>query len=126
MWSKTQEFPSPEQPIVSQQATQPLVDQVVEPISALVDPTLLSESDPYLIEPMSPLVIPLSFRRVTFTKQLNRFQYRSIPLFLWRVKCLLETFSSLPVQNLLKKGALDLLWIKPHQALELLPLIGIA
>ena len=45
--------------------------------------------------------IPLSLRRVTFTKQLNRFQYRSIPLFLRRVRCLLVTFSSLPVQNLL-------------------------
>ena len=43
MWSETQEFPSPEQPIVSQQPTQPLVDQVVEPISSLVDPTLLLE-----------------------------------------------------------------------------------
>ena len=29
VWSKTQEFPSPEQPIVSQQPTQPLVDLVV-------------------------------------------------------------------------------------------------
>ena len=58
VWSKTQEFPSPEQPIVSQQPTQPLVDQVVEPISDLVDPTLLSESDPDVIEPMSYLVNP--------------------------------------------------------------------
>ena len=52
MWYKTQEFPSPEQP------TQPLVDQVVEPISNFVDPTLLSESDPNVIEPMSSLVNP--------------------------------------------------------------------
>ena len=58
MWSDTQEFPSPELPIVSQQPTQPLVDQVVEPISDLVDPTLLSESDPDVIEPMSSLVNP--------------------------------------------------------------------
>ena len=58
MWFETQEFPSLEQPIVSQQPIQPLVDQVVEPISDLVDPTLLSESDPYVIEPMSPLVNP--------------------------------------------------------------------
>ena len=55
---QTQEFPSPEQPIFSQQPTQPLVDQVVEPISDLVDPTLLSESDPDVIEPMSSLVNP--------------------------------------------------------------------
>ena len=58
MWSKTQEFPSHEQPIVSQKPTQPLVDQVVEPISDLFDPTLLSESDPDVIEPISSLVNP--------------------------------------------------------------------
>ena len=58
MWSETQGFPSPEQPVVSQPSTQPFVDQVVEPISTLVDPTLLSESDPYVIEPMSSLVDP--------------------------------------------------------------------
>ena len=58
MCSETQEFPSLEQPIVSQQPTQPLVDQVVEPISALVDPTLLSESDIDVIESMLSLVNP--------------------------------------------------------------------
>ena len=47
MWSETQEFSSPEQPIVSQQPTQPLVD-----------PTLRLESDPNVIEPMSYLVNP--------------------------------------------------------------------
>ena len=52
VWSNTQEFPSPEKPIVSQQPNQPLVYQVVEPISALVNPTLLLESDPYVIEPI--------------------------------------------------------------------------
>ena len=31
---------------------------MVEPISALVDPTLLSESAPHVIEPISPLVNP--------------------------------------------------------------------
>ena len=54
MWSKTQDFPSPEQPIVSQQPTQPLVDQVIKQILDLVDPTLLS----VVIEPMSSLVNP--------------------------------------------------------------------
>ena len=58
MWSETQEFPSLEQPIVSQQPTQYLVDLVVKPILALVYPTLLLESDPYVIEPMSSLVNP--------------------------------------------------------------------
>ena len=52
VWSKTQEFPSPEQP------TQPLVDQVVEPISAFIDLTLILESDPDMIEPTSVLVNP--------------------------------------------------------------------
>ena len=56
MWSKTQEFPSPKQPIVSQQPNQPLVDLVVEPSQYLVHPTLLSKSDPYVIEPLSSLV----------------------------------------------------------------------
>ena len=58
MWSETQEFPSPKKPIVSQQPTQPLVDQVAKPISNLVDPTLISESDPDVIEPMSHVVNP--------------------------------------------------------------------
>ena len=58
MWSETQFFPSPEKTIVYQQPTQPLVDQVVKPISAFVDPTLLLESDPNVIEPMSYLVNP--------------------------------------------------------------------
>ena len=58
VWSETQEFPSLEQPIVSQQPTQPLVNQVVEPILALVDPTLILESNPDVIEPMSSLVNP--------------------------------------------------------------------
>ena len=56
--SETQGFPSPEQPVVSQPPTQPLVDLVVEPSQYLVHPTLLSESDPFVIEPMSPLVKP--------------------------------------------------------------------
>ena len=56
MWYETQEFPSPKQPIVSQQPNQPLVDLEFEPILALVDPTLISESDPDVIELMSYLV----------------------------------------------------------------------
>ena len=56
MWSKTQGFPSPDQPIVSQPPTEPLVNLVVEPSQYLVHPTLLSESDLDVIEPMSYLV----------------------------------------------------------------------
>ena len=75
MWSKTQEFPSLEQPIVSPQPTQPLVDQLVEPISSLVDPTLISESDPHVIEPMSSLVNPTLPSESEFHKAVE-----SIPL----------------------------------------------
>ena len=97
MWSETQKFPSPEQPIVSQQPTQPWVDQVVKLISTLVDPTLLSESDPNVIEPMSYLVNTTLPSESEFHEAVNRFHYQRIPLFLWRVKCLLVTFSSMPV-----------------------------
>ena len=58
MWSKTHGFRSFEHPIVAQHPTQPLVDPVVEQISDLLDPTLLSESAPHVIEPMSSLVNP--------------------------------------------------------------------
>ena len=59
MWSEIEEFYSPGQPVVSQQPTQPLADQVVEPISYLVDPTLPSESDLcQVIELMQSLVNP--------------------------------------------------------------------
>ena len=44
--------------MISQKHVQPLVDQVIEPISDLVNPTLFSESDPDMIEPMSSLVNP--------------------------------------------------------------------
>ena len=62
MWSETQEFPSLEQPIVSQQPTQPLVYQVVEPILDLVDPTLILESDHDVIELMTSFVSPTPLR----------------------------------------------------------------
>ena len=75
MWFETQEFPSLEQPIVSQQTTQPLVDQVVKQISALFDPTLLSESDPNVIKPMSSLVNPTLPSESDFHKAIE-----SIPL----------------------------------------------
>ena len=58
MWSETQGYHVPKKTVVSQKPTQPLVDQVFEPISSLVDPTLLSESDPDVIEPMSSLLNP--------------------------------------------------------------------
>ena len=77
MWSETQEFPSPEQPIVSQQPTQPLVDLVVEPISALVDPTLILESDPDVIEPMSYFFNPTLPSKIEFHEAVE-----SIPLLI--------------------------------------------
>ena len=99
MWSETQEFPSPEQPIVSQQPAQPLVDQVVEPISYLVDPTLISESDPDVIEPMSSLVNPTLPLESDFHEAVESIPLLINPTLLWRVKCLLVTFYSLPVQK---------------------------
>ena len=75
MWYETQEYPSPKQPIVSQQPAQPLVDQVVEQISDLVDPTLLSKSDPDVIEPMSSLVNPTLHSESDFQEAVE-----SIPL----------------------------------------------
>ena len=80
MWSETQEFPSPEQPIDSQQPTQPLVDQVVKPISALVDPTLPLESDLYhVIEPMPFLVNPTLPSESDFHEELESIPYSINP-----------------------------------------------
>ena len=58
MLSESQGFPSPEQPIVSQQPTQPLFNLVVKPSQYFPHPTIISESDPYVIEPISYLVNP--------------------------------------------------------------------
>ena len=112
--------------IVSQQPTQPLVDQVVEPISTLVNPTLLSESDPDVIKPMSSLVNPTLPLESDFHEAVELILLLINPFFFQRVKCLLVIFSLLPVQNLLNKGALNSLRIDPHQDLRLLPLIGIS
>ena len=120
VWSETQEFPYPKQPIVSQQPTQPLVDLGLNLPSLWLTPLFFRRVILMWLNRCHLWSIPLSLRRVTFTKQLNRFHCRSIPLFLWRVKCLLVTFSSLSVQNLLKKGALNSLRMNPHQALKLL------
>ena len=75
MWSETQEFPSLQQPIFFQKSIQPLVDQVVEPISPLVNPTLPSESDfheaieliPLSINPVLPLEIEVFASHIFFT-----------------------------------------------------------
>ena len=124
MWSKTQEFPSPEQPIVFQQPTQPLVDQVVEPISDLVDPTLLSESDPYVIERMSPLVSLTLPSKSEFHEAVESISVSINPTLPLESEVSTSHIFFLPVQILLNKGALNLLRINPHQALRFLPLIG--
>ena len=120
MWSETQEFPSPEQP------TQPLVDQVVKPISTLVDPTLLSKSDPDVIEPMSHFVNPTLPSESDFNKVVE-----SIPLFMNPALPLESEVSASHIfftasLELTEQGALNSLQINLHQALKLLPLIGIA
>ena len=59
MWSKSQGYLTSEQSVVSQQPIEPSVDQVVEPMRSLVNPTLPLESDLYqVIETMSSLVNP--------------------------------------------------------------------
>ena len=82
MWSETQEFPSPEEPIVSQQHTQPLVDVVFEPSQYLIHPTLLSESDPYVIEPMSSLVNPSLPLESGFYEEIESIPYSINPTLL--------------------------------------------
>ena len=114
-----------EQPIVSQQPPQPLVDQVVKPTSALVNPTLLSKSDPDVIEPMSSLVNPNLPSESDFHEAVKSIPFSINPTLLSESEVSAITFSSMSVQNLLNKGALNLIWINPHQALGLLPLIGI-
>ena len=124
MWSETHGFHSSEHPIVSQHPTQPLVDQVVEQILDLVDPTLLSESTPHVIEPMSSLVNPtlLSESDPNVIAPMSSLVNPTLPLesdFNEAVESisLSISFSSLPVQNVLNKGALNLLRISPHQYL---------
>ena len=126
MWSKTQEYSAPEQPLVSQQLNQPFIDQVVEPISYLVNPTLLSKSDPYVIEPMSSLVNPALPMESDFHEAIE-----SIPLLINPTPPLESEVSTSHIfftssSNLTEKGTLNLFWINPHQDLGLLPLIGIA
>ena len=58
MWSETQEYPIPKQVEVSQLPIQPLVDLVAEPSQPFVHPTLILESDPYVIEPISSFINP--------------------------------------------------------------------
>ena len=79
MWSETREFPSLEQHIVSKQPTQPLVDQVVEPISNLVDSILLLESDLDIIELMSPLVNPTLPSESEFHKAVESIHFSINP-----------------------------------------------
>ena len=84
MWFETQGFPSPKQPIVSQQPTQTLVDQVVKPISALVYPTLPLESDLYhVIEPMPSLVNPTLPLESDFLKTVEYIPLSINPTLPW-------------------------------------------
>ena len=99
---------------------------VIEPISSLVNPTLLSESDLDVIEPMSSLFNPTLPLESEFHEAVESNSVSINPNLLLESEVSDSHFSSLPVQNLLNKGALNLLRINPHQALGLLPLIGIA
>ena len=56
-----------------------MVDQAVEPISALVNPTLLSESDPDVIEPMSYLFNPTLPLESDFDKAIESIPFSINP-----------------------------------------------
>ena len=99
---------------------------MVEPISDLVNPTLLSESDPNVIEPRSSLVNPTLPSESDFHEVVE-----SIPLL---INPTLPLESEVPASHILftasseltEQGALNSLRINPHKALGLLHLIGIA
>ena len=95
-------------------------------ISVLVDPTLLSKSDPDVIEPMSYLVNPTLPSESDFHEGVE-----SIPLSINPTLPLESEVSTSHIfftasSELTEQGALNLFRINPHQALGLLPLIGIA
>ena len=100
---------------------------MVESILDLVDPTLLSESDLDVIEPMSSLVNPTLPSESDFHEAVE-----SIPLSINPTLPLESEVSSSYIlftasSKLIKqKGEQNLFWMNPHQALRLLPLTGIA
>ena len=127
MWSETQEFPSTEQPIVSQQPTQPLVDQVFEPISALVDPTLLSESDPDVIEPMPYLVNPTLPSESDFHEAVESIPFSINPTLPLESDVSTSHIFFTTSSELTEQGGTKLTSDQPPPSpLGLLPLIGIA
>ena len=113
MWSKTQYFPSPEQPIVSQQPTQPLVDQVVEQISHLVNPGLLLESDPYVIGPMSPLVNPTLPLESEFHEAVESIPFFINPTLLSKSEVSASHIFFISSSKLTKKGGIELAYDQP-------------
>ena len=126
MWSETHGFHSSEHPIVSQHPTQPLVDQVVEQISDVVDPTLLLESDPHVIEPMSSLVNPTLPSESEFHEAVESVSLSINPTLPLESEVSTSHIFFTVSSKLTEQGALNSFRINPHQALELLPLIGIA
>ena len=79
MWYESQGYSSPKQHVTSQQPIQPLVDQLVEPMQFLVNPTLpleidlhqVVESMPYSINPTLPLKSELYASNVLFISSLE-------------------------------------------------------
>ena len=124
MWYETQEFPSPE-PIVSQQPTQPLVDQVVEPISALVDPTLLLESDPDVIETMSSLVNPTLPSESDFHEAVELISLSINPTLISESEVSASHIFFTSSSELIEQGGTKLASDQPPPSSRLLPLIGI-
>ena len=94
---------------------------MVEPISDLVDPTLLSESDPDVIEPISSLVNPTLPSESDFYEAVE-----SIPLSINPTLPLESEVSTSHIFFTASSELTELASDQPHQALGLLPLIGIA
>ena len=99
---------------------------MVEPISTLVDPTLLSESDPDVIEPMSHLVNPILTSESEFHEAVESVPLSINPTLLLESEVSVSHIFFTASSELTEQGGTELTLDQPHQALELLPLIGIA
>ena len=93
---------------------------------SLVHPNLISKSDPYVIEPISSLVNPTLPSKSDFHEAVE-----SIPLLINPILPLESEVSTshiffTAISKLTEQGGTELTSDQPHQALGLLPLIGIA
>ena len=102
-----------------------MVDQAVEPISDLVDSTLLPESDPDVIEPMSSLVNPTLPTESDFDEAIESISVSINPTLPLESEVSASRIFFIVSSELTKQGGTELASDQPHQALGLFPLIGI-